>query len=75
MDKKKITKVLEMIAKDMAEDATNYDGKPFTGHTVGAYFGNQGAAIASLANIVKLLVENQGEPLADLPLIIQEVVS
>ena len=43
---------LAEIAKDMAEDAKNFDGKPFNGRTVAEYFGNQGAAIAALANIL-----------------------
>jgi hypothetical protein len=46
-------KVLEMIAEDMKNDAKNFDGKPFNGRTVAEYFGNQGAAIAALANILK----------------------
>lgn len=57
MDKEKLIKTLEMIAEDMANDAKEFDGKPFTGRTVAEYFGNQGAAIATLANIVKILVE------------------
>jgi len=50
-------KVLEMIATDMKNDAKNFDGQPFNGKTVAEYFGNQGAAIAALANIMKLIVE------------------
>lgn len=53
MKKKEVIKVLEMIAQDMKDDAKNFDGKPFTGKTVAEYFGNQGAAIAALANIIK----------------------
>ena len=49
--------VLEMIMKDMKDDAIKFDGRPFNGKTVAEYFGNQGAAIASLANIVKLILE------------------
>jgi len=45
--------VLEMIAKDMAADAENFDGKEFNGKNVATYFGNHGAAIAALANIIK----------------------
>ena len=54
-------KVLEMIAEDMKTDAKNFDGKPFNGRTVAEYFGNQGAAIAALANIVKSILEAKGE--------------
>lgn len=57
MNEKKIIKALEMIAQDQADDAKNFEGKPFTGRTVAEYFGNQGAAIAALANIIKSLVE------------------
>jgi hypothetical protein len=59
MDKKKMIKVLEMIAKDQEADVYNFEGKPFDGCTVAEYFGNNGAAIASLANIVKSLIESQ----------------
>ena len=54
MDKR--IEVLEAIAKDMEDDARNFDGKPFNGKTVAEYFGNQGAAIAALADIVKSLI-------------------
>jgi len=60
-DDKKI-KILEMIADDMANDAKRFDGQPFTGKTVAEYFGCQGAAIASLADIVRsILEEKKGE--------------
>jgi hypothetical protein len=59
MDKKKMIEVLEMIAKDQEDDAANIDGKPFNGRTVAEHFGGQGAAIASLANILKYLIESQ----------------
>ena len=51
MDKR--IKVLEMIAQDQKDDAANFEGRPFTGRTVAEYFGNQGAAIAALAEIIK----------------------
>jgi hypothetical protein len=57
VDKKKAIEVLGMIAQDMADDAERFDGQPFNGKTVAEYFGNQGAAIAVLANIVKALIE------------------
>jgi hypothetical protein len=53
----KALETLTMIAADMAEDARAFDGKPFNGRTVAEYLGNQGAAIAALANIMKLLVQ------------------
>jgi hypothetical protein len=61
MDKQEIKKVLDMIAQDMADDAKSFDGKPFTGRTVAEYFGNQGAAIAALAKIIKKLIEVKRE--------------
>ena len=57
MDKEKTVKVLEMIQQDMANDAAEFDGKPFDGKTVATYFGNQGAAIAALARIIKQHIE------------------
>lgn len=48
--------VLETIAEDMKNDAKNFDGKPFNGRTVAEYFGNQGAAIAALAKILKTII-------------------
>jgi hypothetical protein len=41
----------------MARDATEFDGKPFDGRTVAEYFGNQGAAIAALADIVARMLK------------------
>lgn len=49
--------VLERIAADMKSDAENFEGKPFIGKIVGEYFGNQGAAIAALANIIRSYLE------------------
>jgi len=56
MENKEI-KVLEMIMEDMKNDAKIFDGKPFNGRTVAEYFGNQGAAIAKLADILKSILE------------------
>lgn len=57
MNKQKTIEVLEMIAQDQANDAKEFDGKTFNGRTVAEYFGNQGAAIAALADIMKQLIE------------------
>lgn len=57
MDKERAVEVLNTIADDMKNDAKNFDGQPFNGKTVATYFGNQGAAIAALANIVKLNIK------------------
>jgi len=56
MDDNRIS-VLNMIAADMESDAKNFDGRPFDGKTVAEYFGNQGAAIASLADIMSSILE------------------
>ena len=42
-----------MISEDAENDAKNFDGQQFTGKTVGTYFGNHGASIASLAEILQ----------------------
>jgi hypothetical protein len=60
MDKKeKQIKILNMIAEDMKNDAAAFDGTPFTGENVATYFGNQGAAIAALANIIRMILEDK----------------
>lgn len=51
--------ILEMIAKDMKDDATNFDGKEFNGRNVAEYFGNHGAAITALANIMRTHLEKE----------------
>ena len=56
MEDKRI-KVLETIAKDTKTDAKEFDGKPFNGKTVAQYFGNHGAAIATLADILRSILE------------------
>lgn len=61
VDKAKAIKTLIMIADDMKNDAMTFDGRPFDGRTVAEYFGNQGAAIAALANILRLLLEVEPE--------------
>jgi len=58
MDKEQTIKVLKMIADDMKNDAEKFDGCPFNGKTVAEYFGNQGAAIAALAQIVRSTISN-----------------
>ena len=62
MNKRLLIGVLETIAKDMEDDARNFEGKPFNGKTVAEYFGNQGAAIAELADIIKSLLEELEKP-------------
>ena len=58
MNKKEdILNVLQMIADDVKNDAREFDGKPFNGRTVAEYFGNHGAAIATIALILKEVIE------------------
>jgi len=57
MSVEKDVKVLKMIADDMKSDAKKFDGQPFYGKTVATYFGNQGAAIAALAKIIRSILE------------------
>ncbi len=54
-------RVLKMIEKDMENDAKNFDGRPFNGKTVAEYFGNQGAAIAALARIMRSILDGKEE--------------
>jgi len=49
--------ILTMIANDMKNDAKNFDGRDFNGKNVAEYNANQGAAIATLANIVKSILK------------------
>ena len=49
--------ILTMIANDMKNDAKNFDGCDFNGKNVAGYNANQGAAIATLANIVKSILK------------------
>ena len=62
MDNDKKIKVLDMIMADMKNDAKNFDGRPFNGRIIGEYFGNQGAAITALANIMKSILEKTKRP-------------
>ncbi len=55
--KKKIIEVMKMVAQDVENDATAFDGKPFTGKTMAEYMGNHGAAIAAVAKAVVEILE------------------
>ena len=59
MNKDKMIKQLRMIAEDMENDAGAFEGAPFNGRTVAEYFGNQGAAISTLADIMRAILELQ----------------
>jgi hypothetical protein len=58
-EKEKALRVLAMISDGMENDAKEFDGKPFTGKVIAEYFGNQGAAISALANIIKSIIEKE----------------
>lgn len=55
----KLIKCCKQVASDMANDAKEFDGKPFDGKTVAQYLGYQGAAIAALSNVIKQVIENE----------------
>lgn len=54
--------VLDMIIADMENDAKEFEGKPFTGKTLGELHGNLCAAVQALAEIVKKHLEEATEP-------------
>jgi len=54
-------KTLELIASDAKADAENFDGQPFNGRSVGKYFGNHGASIAALADILNSVLKQLEE--------------
>jgi hypothetical protein len=68
----KTIQVCDMIANDMAADASAFDGRPFNGKTVAEYFGHQGAAIAALAKIIKAEIERRS-PYADLKAAVDDI--
>lgn len=61
--KEKIIKVMKMVAEDVKNDATNFDGQPFNGKTMATYMGNHGAAIKAVADAVIAILEEQGSPI------------
>lgn len=58
MNAERMIEVCNLIAQDVENDAKNFDGAPFTGKTVAEYFGNHGAAIKSLAEMLGELLQN-----------------
>lgn len=58
MEKEKLIKVCEQVMFDVENDAKVFDGQPFTGKVIATYFGNQGAAINALANVLKEILQN-----------------
>lgn len=59
MDTKRLIEICESVSSDMEKDAKEFDGKPFDGKTVATYFGNQGAAISALSNIIKEILKEE----------------
>lgn len=59
MSNDEIIRICTTISEDMERDASEFDGKPFTGKTVAEYFGYQGAAISALARMVSILAGNE----------------
>ncbi|MEO6305079.1 MAG: hypothetical protein ABIP51_18115 [Bacteroidia bacterium] len=58
MDKNKLLKICEQVSFDVENDAKEFDGKPFDGKTVATYFGNHGAAIQALSDVLKELIKS-----------------
>ena len=56
--KDRIIEVMAMVAADVEKDATDFDGKPFTGKTMAEYMGNHGAAIKAVADAIKEILED-----------------
>ena len=52
--------VLELIIADCETDVKEFDGKPFTGKTVGEMHGILEAKIQALAKVIKNMIEEQG---------------
>jgi len=61
MEIEKMVEVLDLISKDVEEDAKTLDGKPFTGKVVETQFGNHGAAIVGIVAILKELLEDKNK--------------
>jgi hypothetical protein len=61
MTTERAIEICQMVAADVKNDAANFDGKPFNGRTVAEYFGNHGAAIEALANVIKSILTNQNQ--------------
>jgi hypothetical protein len=55
----KALEVLDMIIADAGADVKDFDGKPFSGKTLGELHGILEAKIEALAKIVKLIALEQ----------------
>ena len=56
--KDRLLKICEDVSTDVKNDATDFDGKPFTGKTMGEYMGYHGAAISALADVLKEILND-----------------
>lgn len=59
---KRLIEICEQVAADTKDDATKFDGQPFTGRTVAEYMGYHGAAISALANVLKEVISSLNQP-------------
>jgi len=50
-------KILALIKEGIEKDMSNFEGKPMNGKNVSILFGQQGAAIDALANIITNLIK------------------
>lgn len=61
MTPKEIEDFIELcgnIAKDVENDAKEFDGKPFTGKTMAEYMGYHGAAIKALSHVIEQVLNH-----------------
>lgn len=58
-NKERLIDICNQVAMDVENDATNFDGQPFNGKTVASYFGNHGAAIKALSEVIKEILNNE----------------
>lgn len=56
MNRLRMIEVCKMIAADAEADSKRFEGAEFNGRNVSTLFGNQGAAIASLARMVSTIL-------------------
>ena len=61
MNRERLIEICEQVASDVENDAKGFDGKPFDGKTVATYFGNRGAAIKALSDIIKEMLKNESQ--------------
>ncbi len=56
---KHISKVMDMVSKDVEKDVADFEGKEFTGKNVAEWMGNLSAAVQAVANAVKGIVDEE----------------